>query len=390
MLCGVAALAVALAWDAFPGVFGLTGAPRFEAAEASGTTTTSGQIRTFDGLDRLAAPDAYVVDPLVIEGGGVDPMAGPAPLGDVTIAPPPEVFEAAPPPTVSAPPQLRRPAFEGVQAAGGTWAVMIGINDYPGAAHDLRSAVNDANDVNEALARMGVPGDHRLLLTKGADAELIRTAVDWLVAHAGPDSTAVFFYAGHVRKLSSDREAIVASDGSIVTDADLAAQLDRLQAQRTWVMLAACYSGGFTEVVKPGRILTAASPAHSLAYENDGFKRSYLVEYMVRRAIIEGRAAGSVEAAFAWARSELSRDYPNRVPVQFDAYDGELPLRPGRTASSSPPPSSSQPAPSQPPPTQPAPSEPPPSPPPPPPGGDEEGEEWCSWVISTGISCTNS
>lgn len=256
------------------------------------------------------------------------------------IAPPPERFTgrkaSAPPPAL-----LRSPAPTSV-GAGGTWAVMIGINDYPGSGSDLRAAVNDANDVNEALARLGVPGSNRLLIRDGqASAEVIRASVNWLNERAGPDATAVFFFAGHVRKQGSGREALVAADGGTVSDSELASRLSNLRAHRAWIGIAACYGGGFNEVLAPGRILTGAAPANSLAYENGGFGRSYMVQYMIREAIIEGKArATTVEGAFAWAQAALARDYPNRQPVQFDQAPGDLDLRqPGAAAPPPPPPS---------------------------------------------------
>lgn len=297
------------------------------------------------------------------DGGGVtiDMGAPPPPpvtdptVGDVAIAPAPVAFEAPPAPAEPPPPVLRDTRFDGVQPEAGTWAVMIGIDDYPGTRHDLRSAVADAGDVNEALMRMGVPGERRLLLRNSqASAETIKTAIHWLNAHAGPDAVAVFFYAGHVRSLGGGTEAIVAADGATVTDQEVAQLLDGLQARRAWIALAACYAGGFTEVLRPGRVLTAAAPAGAIAYENEQFGRSYLVEYMVRRGMIQGLAgSATIEGAFAWAKAEISRDYPQRIPVQYDEDPAELDLRPeapstsaasaGRTSSSStqedPPPS---------------------------------------------------
>lgn len=284
----------------------------------------------FDALARLRLPD----EPFVFESAAVStepsPLPPPAPeAGEIAVAPPPETFEEPAAPAPPPPPALRSSQFDGVQPAGGTWAVMIGVNDYPGTRYDLRSAVSDALDVNEALARMGVPGNNRLLIRDGqATAGTIRAAADWLRAHAGPDAVAVFFYAGHVRKVGGNTEAIVGADGRLVTDAELATILDGMQAKRAWIGIAACYGGGFTEVLKPGRVLTAAAGANDVAYENEQLGRSYLVEYMVRRAMIQNRASSSVEAAFAWAKAELARDYPNRVPVQFDEDPAELDLRP--------------------------------------------------------------
>lgn len=216
-------------------------------------------------------------------------------------------------------------APSGPATGTGTWAVSIGINDYPGRGQDLRSAVADALEVDQALAGYGVPPAQRLLVTgRAATADTIRLALDWLVANAGPDADAVVFYAGHVRKLSATSEAIVGADGEVVEDVQVAERLAPLLARQAWIVIAACYGGGFTEVAGPGRILTAAAGADDLAYENLQLGRSYLVEYMVRRAMADGQAPSSVEAAFAYAAEAIRRDHPARVPVQDDGVPGEL------------------------------------------------------------------
>lgn len=259
--------------------------------------------------------------------------------GDQVMAPPPEHFDAPAPPPAPPPAALRGSAFPNVVPQGGTWGVAIGVNDYPGRRHDLRSAVNDAVDADAALAAYGVPRSRRVLITdRQASAGTIRRAAEWLVAHAGPDATAVFFFAGHVRKLGSTTEALVGSDGELVSDTELASLLAPLRARHTWVAVAGCYGGGFTEVLGPGRILTAAAPAHRLAYENSAFGRSYMVEYMIRRGMLGGRAPESVERAFSWASAELRRDFPNRMPVQYDHLGGELRLGPLTPAAPPPPP----------------------------------------------------
>jgi len=336
----VAAAAV-LAWDQTGLLPTVAGPARVAGVVYERGVAGSGQ--GFDALQRLRLPEAPPAEgssaPVELAAAAFsEPVPAPA-AGEVAVAPAPEKFDAPPPPPARPPAQLRRSQFDGVQPSGGTWAVMIGINDYPGTRYDLRSAVADVEDVNEALGRMGVPGGNRLLIRDGqATAGTIRAAADWLRAHAGPDAVAVFFYAGHVRKVGGDTEAMVGSDGATVTDRELAQILDGMQARRAWIGMAACYGGGFTEVLKPGRILTAAASADDLAYENERLGRSYLVEYMVRRAMIQNKASASVEAAFAWARAEIARDYPQRVPVQFDHDPGELDLRPPKPSGSPPPP----------------------------------------------------
>jgi hypothetical protein len=227
--------------------------------------------------------------------------------------------------------------------------VVIGIDDYPGSRSDLRASVKDADTVDYTLAAYGIPADRRLVLrNRQATAGVITDAMRWLVAHAGPDATAVFFYAGHVRHLGGSTQAIVAADGALVTDGAMAETLRPLRARATWLVMASCYGGGFNEALGPRRILTAAAGAGSLAYENAQYGNSYLVEYMVQRAMMEGAAPDTVEQAYGWAHAALRRDHPNRLPVQYDELDGELrigtpPPGSGRPRPSPPPPSSSPP-----------------------------------------------
>src|SRR3954454_12839538 len=157
----------------------------------------------------------------------------------------------------------------------------------------------DADDTVAALGSLGVPGDHIVSLRDGgAPAATIGRAADWLVAHSGPDAVAVFFYAGHVRKLSPQTEGIIGADGGVLTDADLARHLSGLRARRTWLVMASCFGGGFTEALGPGRVLTAAADANHLAYETSDLGRSYLGEFMIRQALVQGKANASVQAAF--------------------------------------------------------------------------------------------
>jgi len=248
---------------------------------------------------------------------------------------PPETFDG---PAVA--PAGPAPSFSPVVADSTEhlWAVVVGISDYPGQSHDLAFARNDADDMVAVLRRAGQPASQRVTLTDGhASAGTIRAALDWLVAHADPSSTAVVYYAGHVRKLSSSTEALLAADGQVVTDADVAQHLAPLQARRSWIVIAGCYGGGFTEVLRPGRILTGAAPANSLAYETATYHRSYLGEYLVNRGMLQGQGGPTVQSAFAYATRELQREHPDRLPVQFDGGGGPLALSEGSSSSGAAP-----------------------------------------------------
>ena len=213
-------------------------------------------------------------------------------------------------------------------ASSGVYALIIGINDYPGAAHDLRSAVADADVMARSLDRFNVPRSNVLELVDGqATSAAIANGINWLVNVTGPDSTAVFFYSGHARKLGATTEAIVGSDGVAIADVSLASMFAPLRAHDAWFVIAACYGGGFDELVQPGRILTAAADQNSLAWENDSFGLSYLGEYLVRRGLLQGGAGGAtVQQAFAWAQASIQREAPNRSLTELDAATGPISL----------------------------------------------------------------
>jgi hypothetical protein len=353
------------------------------------------------GTEDAAASDPVATQELAAAPVGASPVAvEPVPTTASTdpVAAPPTSAPAVDRPIVAPPtfPRARAAAARSTRTAyatgpmgGGVWAVIVGIDDYPGTDADLKAAVADARDVDSALAAYGVPASHRLvLLDAQATADNIRGALAWMTGRASADSTAVFFYSGHVRQVSGDpahdgenvAEAIVGADGDNVYDGQVADILRNLEARTAWLGIAACYGGGFDNALAPGRILTAAAGENDVAYENSSLGHSYMVEYMVRRAMLQGKAAGSVQDAFAWARAQIARDYPNRQPVIIDRTRGPVVL--GRTVAPSAPenrkPSAQPPGESKEP--QPAPSAPPPTAPDPKQGGGA-----CAQVLGVSV-----
>lgn len=87
-------------------------------------------------------------------------------------------------------------AFFAAPAAAATYGLNVGINDYIGRSNDLRGAVNDAEDIANALIQSGAV--EVILLTDG-DATKAAITAAWLhlVDIAMPGDTIVFSYAGH-------------------------------------------------------------------------------------------------------------------------------------------------------------------------------------------------
>jgi hypothetical protein len=289
-------------------------------------------------------PDVLVEAPPIVV---ADVDAG---IGEATVAVTeelaPVVAVAEPPRPVAAIGAASVPTGAAAAHPERLWVVSIGIDDYPGDRHDLQAADDDAVAVTDTFTNLGVPADHVYEVLNGeATVEGILAAVDWLVANAGPEDTAVLFYAGHVREVASGTEVIVAADGRWVADWYLASELVGLRSADAWFAIAACFGGGFTELLAPGRILTGAAPAGQLAYESTEFRRSYMVEYLFARAINgRGASALTVQAAVEWANEQLARDFPERVlfqaddaghPVSLDGTDRRA-ERPGGSTPSGP------------------------------------------------------
>jgi hypothetical protein len=338
---------------------------------------------------KLAPPPGRVR--VAMEDGPSPVVPHPALPVPVTVAPPPPPLRqehAIQPPADAATPVLTAPDVVAsstyhdripipraptTDAARNVFGLIIGINDYPGTASDLQGAVNDAEDMSDVLAMYGVPDANvRTLLDGDAGTAEINDALQWIVGATKPDSTVVIFYAGHVRKLSDQTEAIIAADDGVLPDYYLAKELEPLPAHNVWIVMAACYGGGFTELMAPGRVLTAAADANSLAYENDSFGRSYLDEYLIHQGLLEKRASGpTAQQAFNYAQAALERDYPDRTLTEFDqateaiSLDGVHRDPPPTTSDGSGDPSATAlpvPSPGDPPPSPPSG---PPSPPPP-------------------------
>ncbi|MGH2723554.1 MAG: caspase family protein [Actinomycetota bacterium] len=242
--------------------------------------------------------------------------------------------EAEPPP----PPELPAGGAGGGVRLPGTAtlrgdriAVIVGINDYPGEDGDLTAAVADARLVRRALVRMGF-GRIVFLLNGEATRDSILWSAEWLARRSRPGTVGAFFYAGHVRQVSGDPdgdgedvdEAIVGSDGRLLLDGELARALEGATGP-LWLAFASCYAAGFSDTAGPRRVSSYASDEESLAYESVALGHSFMVEYLVRRAML-GAGITSVEGAHAHAWRQMRGDARRFRPLMDDRVRGTLEL----------------------------------------------------------------
>ena len=158
-----------------------------------------------------------------------------------------------------------------------TWAVVIGIDEYPKNGSDqprLHTCRKDARAVYDALVgEFGYPADHvKLLVAEGATHQdegathrdegvthqAVRSAFsDWLPGQPISEADALFiFFSGH--GLSGEKDGFLAAANSVESDLstcvslnELRANLAGLKCRHILVVLDCCYSGALFKEYTP-------------------------------------------------------------------------------------------------------------------------------------------
>jgi hypothetical protein len=204
-------------------------------------------------------------------------------------------------------------------------ALIIGINNARG-GKPLPGSVTDAKNLRRALLMYGFKDENiRMLVETSATRERIRSELSRLASRTPSNGIAVFAVATHTRRYGGTNELLTA-DGLRISSGELASRLSAVRSPM-WIALPTCYSAGYAlpGIVGHNRIATFASSADKPSYQL-GDAGSFLILNMVRRAMLERQAPGSVEDAFHWAKNELEESSPEHVPSMSDGIHGDLVL----------------------------------------------------------------
>lgn len=158
-------------------------------------------------------------------------------------------------------------AFDNTGSSTGRYALLVGIDDYPGTRSDLRGPVRDAQIMRDVLVdRFEFSPENVVMLTDSdATRENIANGILQHLGQAGPDGVAVFFYSGHGMQVGANigltgaldpeprgdgDEALYIygydQDSSMLLDEELGFLLESLEAGRTLAVVDACFSGEIT------------------------------------------------------------------------------------------------------------------------------------------------
>lgn len=211
-------------------------------------------------------------------------------------------------------------------APGTKTALIVGIN-HEDASDPLEGAVKDAENVRDALFKFGFRRENvTVLLERDATRPRILSELRRLAERTPPSGLAAFAAASHGGR-GQRGYSFRTAEGSRVYASEVADHLKAVRAP-VWTLLAMCYAGGWTApgITGTNRVATFASRADQYTYEK-GKNGSTLVIEMVERGMIEGRADGSVEQAFAFARSRMTETESRSEPVISDGFRGDLVLQ---------------------------------------------------------------
>jgi Uncharacterized protein containing caspase domain len=224
----------------------------------------------------------------------------------------------------------------GATCTGTKYAIVIGINDYPGDSSDLQYCVADAESMKQALTgKYGYPEGNIVFLTNGnANRASIESAITSLKAKVGKDDEVFFFFSGHGAKGKADDgdnenidESIViwGNDGNFdyLWDGKLKQLFDGFATNRIIFAFDSCLSGGMTDLALTGRVINMACSESGVSYEFSDLGHGQFTYYFVVEGMISEKADTNpkegkitVEEAFDYAASNCVYQKPT-ISDQF-------------------------------------------------------------------------
>jgi hypothetical protein len=177
------------------------------------------------------------------------------------------------------------------------WAVLIGINNYPGTQNDLPFSVNEITGFQKTLlSTKNWKQSHIKTITdnNATNASFIN-AIEWLDENEDSNDVTIFYFAGHGSN-NSDGHAYIRLFDAKITDEELDKQLDNLEGN-VIVILDSCDSGGFIQALhQDKRVILTACSKDELAYQDYNLQNGIFGYYLN----LSLKLAKSAEIAFLY------------------------------------------------------------------------------------------
>jgi metacaspase-1 len=227
----------------------------------------------------------------------------------------------------------------GEQCTGSRYAVVIGINDYPGTSSDLQYAVNDANEMKSVLEGTYNFKNVNLLINSDATRSKIYDAINAIKSVADANAEVVFFFSGHGAKgkaddgdkNSVDQSIVVQENGefAFIWDGELVQWFSGFQTNRIIFIFDSCLSGGMYVLKAPGRVVCMGSTTNGYSLEGAswGGGHGQFTYYFAEEGIEDGLAdvrshdeQVSIEEAYDYA----SANCKSQTPTIADGFTNDL------------------------------------------------------------------
>jgi hypothetical protein len=225
------------------------------------------------------------------------------------------------------------------------YAIVIGINDYPGTGSDLQYTVADAHEMSYVLTHIyGFSASNVFELTNAAATKnAIHEAINTIKGVAKSGDEVVFYFSGHGAKGKADDgdknnvdQAIVVQEvvqGTLqfafIWDGELVQWFSDFTAKRIVFVFDSCLAGGMSVLKAPERVICMASTINSMSLEGDAWGGGhgqftyYFAEEGMEMAKADVRPNDNqvtVEEAFDYAKANCK----SQTPTIADGFKDDL------------------------------------------------------------------
>ena len=225
------------------------------------------------------------------------------------------------------------------------YAIIIGIENYPGSSNDLSYCKDDAIKIRNLLINgyNFYSANIISLYDSAASRSGIYNAFSTIQDKIYPNDIFFFYYSGHggTNGVSSQYicpyNSIPSNPSAYIYDTELDAQLDLLNTAQKYILIDSCYSGGMiNEGQASGRIFMSACGSDQLSYETpylqNGIFTHFFFESYFDAPDINMDDIISMEEHFYYTKEQTILYSANlgvlQVPSMYDGINGWTVLYP--------------------------------------------------------------
>jgi metacaspase-1 len=223
------------------------------------------------------------------------------------------------------------------------YAVVIGINNYPGTSSDLNYCVPDATLMADVLQSQYkfLTENVKILTDDNATRINIFDAIKSVRSNIHPNDEFFFFFSGHgakgkaadYDKISIDQSIVVWNDAKnnfdFIWDGELKQEFDGFPTNRVIFAFDSCLSGGMSVLQTGGRVVCMGSTINTMSLESPEWGHGQFTYYFVQKGMqnyladnykTEGVGVITVEEAFDYAKANCK----NQTPTIADGFTNDL------------------------------------------------------------------